>query len=233
MAPHAESGSGVTDNVVRLPAPRRPSFSKSPPRLVLIGAGSRGDAFGKAIKGHSNGICVGVVEPIALKRKRFGRRYIWGKSSSSEGQEFEDWKDFLAWEIERRSKVALGQEVVEGCDGTFICVQDRLHKAVILGLAPLGIHIMCEKPLATNLLDCIDILKSARSNKRLRLFSIGHVLRYSPNIMLLRKLLLEDKVIGEITYVNHTEPIGWWHFEHSFVRSVINVTFMEYVLRKK
>jgi predicted dehydrogenase len=223
MAPHAESGLGMIDNVVRLPAAGKPAFSKRPPRLVIIGAGSRGDAFGKAIKDHSNGLCVGVVEPIALKRKQFGRRYIWGKGSSSEGQEFEDWKDFLVWEIERRSKAALGEEVIEGCDGIFICVQDRLHKAVILGFAPLGIHIMCEKPLATNLLDCVDILKSAGSNQQL--FSIGHVLRYSPHNVLLRKLLLEDKAIGVITYVNHTEPIGWWHFTHSFVRLVINYCY--------
>jgi predicted dehydrogenase len=216
MAPHAESGDGLTDNVVRLPATLRPPFSKSPPRLVIVGAGSRGDAFGKAIKDHSNGIFVGVVDPISLKRKQFGRRYIWGKGPPLEGQEFEDWKDFLAWEVERRSKAALGKEVVEGCDGIFICVQDRLHKDVILGLAPLGIHIMCEKPLATNLFDCVDIFKAVRSNQQL--FSIGHVLRYSPHNMLLRKLLLEERVIGEITYVNHTEPIGWWHFAHSFVR---------------
>ncbi|RDL30823.1 uncharacterized protein BP5553_10168 [Venustampulla echinocandica] len=36
--------------------------------------------------------------------------------------------------------------------------------------------------------------------------------------MLLRKLLLEDKVIGEVMSVNHTEPVGWWHFTHSHVR---------------
>jgi predicted dehydrogenase len=227
MAPHAESSDSLTSNAVRLPAPGKPPFSKSPPRLVIVGAGSRGDAFGKAIKDHSNGIFVSVVEPIALKRKQFGRRYIWGKSSSSEGQEFEDWKDFLTWETERRSKAALGQEVIEGCDGIFICVQDRLHKDVILGLAPLGIHIMCEKPLATNLADCVDIFKAVRSNQQL--FSIGHVLRYSPHNMLLRKLLLEEKVIGEITYVNHTEPIGWWHFAHSFVRSVIAAPFRLHV----
>ncbi|KAJ9614248.1 hypothetical protein H2200_002384 [Cladophialophora chaetospira] len=36
--------------------------------------------------------------------------------------------------------------------------------------------------------------------------------------MLLRKLLLEDRVIGDTMMVNHTEPVGWWHFAHSFVR---------------
>jgi predicted dehydrogenase len=49
-------------------------------------------------------------------------------------------------------------------------------------------------------------------------FSIGHVLRYSPHNILLRKLVLEDRVIGDLLSVNHTEPVGWWHFTHSYVR---------------
>ncbi|KAK1514566.1 streptomycin biosynthesis protein StrI [Colletotrichum costaricense] len=36
--------------------------------------------------------------------------------------------------------------------------------------------------------------------------------------MLLRKLLLEDRVIGEVISVEHTEPAGWFHFSHSYVR---------------
>jgi predicted dehydrogenase len=49
-------------------------------------------------------------------------------------------------------------------------------------------------------------------------FSIGHVLRYSPHNMLLRKLVVQDGVIGEVLSVVHTEPVGWWHFTHSYVR---------------
>jgi len=77
--------------------------------------------------------------------------------------------------------------------------------------------------LATSLQDCVQIYKSLLPDLPEKttpgtLFSIGHVLRYSPHNMLLRKLLLEDKVIGEIMSINHTEPIGWWHFTHSYVR---------------
>lgn len=80
---------------------------------------------------------------------------------------------------------------------------------------------MCEKPLAPNLNDCLDIYRALlpdSSQTPSKLFSIGHVLRYSPHNMLLRKLLVEDKVIGEVQAVNHTEPVGWNHFTHSYVR---------------
>jgi len=134
-----------------------------------------------------------------------------------EGESFGDWKEFVSWEAERREREKKGEEVVKGVDAVFVCVQDRMHKDVVLGLAPLGLHVMCEKPLATSLDDCVEIYKTVTGKER-RIFGIGHVLRYSPHNMLLRKLLLEERVIGDVMAVNHTEPVGWWHFTHSYVR---------------
>ena len=39
--------------------------------------------------------------------------------------------------------------------------------------------------------------------------------------MLLHKLLVEDSVVGEVVNINHTEPVGYWHFAHSYVRYVV------------
>jgi predicted dehydrogenase len=128
--------------------------------------------------------------------------------------------------LERRKREKEGVKVVEGVDAVFICVQDRMHKEVVLGLAPLGLHIMCEKPLATSLDDCVQIYRavSGASGEK-KLFGIGHVLRYSPHNMLLRKLLVEERVIGDVMAVNHTEPVGWWHFTHSYVRYALFPSF--------
>jgi predicted dehydrogenase len=200
-------------------------MSANPPRILIIGAGSRGNAYAKAAGEATNGIVVAVSEPIAYKRKLLGETYIWGKAGPAEGQEFEDWKDFIVWEQKRRVKAARGESVPAGVDAAFICVLDEQHKEVIVALAPLGLHIMCEKPLATTLNDCVSIYKSLLPNLSdtapTRVFSIGHVLRYSPHNMLLRQLLLEDRVIGEVMSINHTEPVGWWHFTHSYVRCVL------------
>lgn len=221
MAPHAIFPA-IESDADRLPSPLRPALSTNPPRVIIIGAGSRGNAYARATGQATNGILAAVAEPMAYKRKQMGERYIWGKAGPSEGQEFKDWKQFLSWETERRAKATRGETVPEGVDAAFICVLDEMHKEVIVGLAPLGLHIMCEKPLATSLEDCVSIYKSLLPNlpdtTPSKVFSIGHVLRYSPHNMLLRKLLLEDKVIGEIMSINHTEPVGWWHFTHSYVR---------------
>jgi predicted dehydrogenase len=224
MAPHADSPTFPEEAIDRLPAPERPQLSEQPPRFMIIGAGSRGGSYARAIGESTNGVCVAIAEPIAYKRQNLGRTFIWGKAGPSEGQEFEDWKDFVTYEEERRRKAAAGETVPKGIDGVFICVQDGLHKEVIVGIEHLGLHIMCEKPLATTLNDCVSILRSLLSkdpkSAPTKIFSIGHVLRYSPHNMLLRKLLLEEKVIGEVLSINHTEPVGWWHFSHSYVRSV-------------
>lgn len=220
MTPH--SNGRRPENIVRLSAPERPAFSASPPRLFIIGGGNRGIAYSKAIQKSTNGVLVGVAEPVAVKRRTLGRRFIWASNEPAEGQEFEDWRQFVVWEQQRRERAARGdRNVPEGVDAVLVCVQDQMHAEVVLGLTPLNLHILCEKPLAQNLDSCIAIYRSLLPDSAAspaKIFSIGHVLRYSPHNILLRRLLLEDKVIGEVMAVNHTEPVGWNHFTHSYVR---------------
>lgn len=199
--------------------PPKPEMSELPPRFLIIGAGSRGQNYASAIDSVSNGVVAAVAEPLKFKRESLGRTHIWGDGSPREGQSFHDWRDFLTYEQDRRKRAAAGDEnVPEGVDGVFVCVLDEMHREVIVGLAPLGLHIMCEKPLACSLQDCTDMYKAMRPSQSSKIFSIGHVLRYSPHNIMLRKLLVEDRVIGDISSVVHTEPVGYWHFSHSYVR---------------
>jgi predicted dehydrogenase len=201
------------------PPPKLP-MSASPPRILTIGAGSRGQAYANAIVSSCNGIVVAVAEPHAYKREQFGKQYIWGPDGQPDGEgvSFSGWKDFLEYETGRRKREKAGEKVPPGVDAVFICVLDEMHREVVVALSNLGgLHIMCEKPLATNLDDCVEMYKALQGNAG-KVFSIGHVLRYSPHNMALRKLLLQDRVIGDVLSVVHTEPVGWWHFTHSYVR---------------
>lgn len=198
-------------------------LSSSPelPRILIIGAGSRGTAYARAVSESGKGIVAAVAEPITFKRNFLGSKYIWNSSEGpSDGQEFNDWKHFLQWETERRSDAAAGRQVPPGIDGMFVCVLDEQHAEVITALGHLSIHTLCEKPLATTLKDCMIISAAMSSQQRGQsaIFGIGHVLRYSPHNMLLRRLVLEDQVIGSVLSMEHTEPVGNWHFTHSYVR---------------
>ncbi|RFU25796.1 hypothetical protein B7463_g10541, partial [Scytalidium lignicola] len=195
------------------------TMSTSLPRVIIIGAGSRGNAYSRAIHKSGDGIIAAVAEPHKFKRQLFGKTYIWGKEKPEEGQEFDGWKEFIEWELQRREMAANGEAVPLGVDGVFVCTLDNQHKEIIIALAPLKLHIMSEKPLATTLDDCISIYASLLHAKGdPSLFTIGHVLRYSPFNTTLRKLVVDDRAIGEVMSMEHTEPVGWEHFSHSYVR---------------
>ena len=194
---------------------------KPRPHFLIIGAGARGHAYARAVTESTNGVIAAVAEPIDSKRETFGRMYIWRDSEPRIGQHFKTWQDFVTFERQRREINSNENKDLPTIDGVFICVLDELHVEVILGLQELDLHIMCEKPLATRLKDCLKIYRSIQppnASSPKKVFSIGHVLRYSPHNIMLRELLLEDSAIGEILSIEHTEPVGWWHFSHSYVR---------------
>ncbi|KAF4594592.1 streptomycin biosynthesis protein StrI [Ophiocordyceps camponoti-floridani] len=200
--------------------PHNGPLLRRPPRCLIIGAGSRGQCYASAIDTVSNGVVVAVAEPVTSKRETLGRRHIWGSGVPRQGQSFSDWRQFLDYELHRRSRVQAGDDddVPAGVDAVFVCVLDEMHRDVVVGLAPLGLHMMCEKPLATSLDDCLAMYAALAPLQSSTVFSVGHVLRYSPHNLLLRRLLVEERILGDINSVVHTEPVGWWHFSHSYVR---------------
>ncbi|KAK6441440.1 hypothetical protein LTR95_002321 [Oleoguttula sp. CCFEE 5521] len=189
----------------------------SSPRFLIVGAGSRGNAYARALVDSKLGIVDAVADPIAFKREQLGARHIWHSTPRCPEHEFEDWRDYIRYEQRRRKDECAGLQVRPGVDGVFICVLDHQHVEVASAMGPLGLHIMCEKPLATTLTDCLRIQRSIEAGPK-SIFAIGHVLRYSPHNMLLRYLVREQRVIGDMISIEHTEPVGWWHFSHSYVR---------------
>lgn len=209
---------GLTDEN---PAHRPPSPPADPLRVLIIGAGSRGTAYSRAIVESTNAVVHAIAEPIKFKREKLGLDSIWKGSQGSprRGQEFSDWRDFLSYEEDRRKRVEAGDQDVEpGVDAALVCTLDEQHAEIVVGLAPFRLHVLCEKPLATTLQDCWNIYSALQNNSSTSIFSIGHVLRYSPHNGQLRELMLQDRAVGDIISVEHTEPVGFWHFSHSYVR---------------
>ena len=188
-----------------------------PSHFLVIGAGSRGCAYAQAVIGSTSAKIGAVADIDPFKRADFGKKYIWGSSKPQIHQEFSHWEEWIDWETARRKNNSPADAEIAPITGVFICTLDETHAPIIQALAPLNLHILCEKPLALSLRDCLSIQMSLSSFPQ-KIVSIGHVLRYSPHNILLRKLLLEDQVIGEIVSIEHTEPIGYWHFSHSYVR---------------
>ena len=189
--------------------------------FAIIGAGSRGNAYADALRQCTSYFLIriaAVAEPIASKRQAFIRRHVGTRDTC---RAYESWQQFVEFELLLQSSRSRGDSVHSNVDGVFICTLDETHAEIITALAPLKLHVMSEKPLATTLDDCLRIHRSLQPLGTLSpsaLFSVGHVLRYSPHNMLLSKLLVQDNVIGDVLSLEHTEPVGWWHFSHSYVR---------------
>jgi predicted dehydrogenase len=164
-----------------------------------------------------------VCEPNDYKRAEFGRKFIWGDGKEAKDyQAFSSWKDWKEYEMKRREQVRAGHDVEQGINAVFVCVLDEMHEEVVCGIADMGVHISCEKPMSTRLDSCMRMYRALKAPyadmPAQTIFGICHVLRYSPHNMLLRHLVLEKDVIGDVLSIEHVEPVGWWHFSHSYVR---------------
>lgn len=85
---------------------------------------------------------------------------------------------------------------------------NRFHREHATAALRAGRHVFCEKPLATNLADCLAIRDVVRETGKS--FFFGLVLRYAPLYTRVRKLL-DDRSIGEIISVEFNETLGFNH----------------------
>ncbi len=99
----------------------------------------------------------------------------------------------------------------EGLDGAIICAENAKHRRLTELAAPRTPHILCEKPIATNLADAramIDICAANHSK-----LQIAFIVRFSPPVQRL-KSLLDAGTLGRIYSVKATNhghmPGGWF-----------------------
>lgn len=85
-----------------------------------------------------------------------------------------------------------------------VCLPTHLHKEYVKKAADMGIHVICEKPVAPNLEDAREIIAYCES-KGVRLF-VAHVVRFFPSYK-----NISDKVkagaVGDLGVI-HTKRIG-------------------------
>ncbi|XP_039612149.1 uncharacterized protein zgc:154075 isoform X2 [Polypterus senegalus] len=78
-----------------------------------------------------------------------------------------------------------------------------------------GYHILLEKPMSVTPDDCLEIVSVCLESAVL--LSVCHVLRYSPAVRKIKELI-DSGAIGDVIHIQHMEPVGFYHFAHSFVR---------------
>lgn len=166
--------------------------------VALIGAGERGmNCYAPyALRNPQEIEFVAVADADPEKVEKFKTTY-----NLSEDMCFGSWEEML-----ERPKLA---------DAVIICTSDRLHYIPTIKALERGYHVLLEKPMSPDPLECIKLDEGARMYKRL--LSVCHVLRYTDFYSTVKKLLDEGK-IGDLVSIHHIENVGYWHQAHSFVR---------------
>ncbi len=92
-------------------------------------------------------------------------------------------------------------------DVDWVCVGswNAFHKEHVLGAIEAGKHVFSEKPLTTNLDDCVALKRAIDSHAGL--FSLGFVLRYSQFYSRIKELV-STGVIGKLVSFEFNETIG-------------------------
>ncbi len=164
-------------------------------KVAIIGLGNRGRKYAHHF--HTLGAEITAICDI----NRGMLEYIRAKYSVPADKAFDNEDDFFA-----AGKLA---------DALVISTQDRDHYRHAMKGMELGYHLLCEKPVSPVLSECEELERVSRE-KGLKMV-VCHVLRYAPYYNKIKEVI-DSGAIGEVTAINQTENVGYWHFAHSYVR---------------
>lgn len=139
---------------------------------------------------------VAVAEPDEERRRIFAKEFNLPSSST-----FSDW-------------VSLANNL-ESCDAAVITTLDNQHAEPAIASLNRVWHILVEKPLTDNLVDCERIIKTQEARKKV--ISVCHTLRFMDGFRRVKQYI-EDGALGELVHIEHMEAIGHFRFAHNYVR---------------
>lgn len=105
---------------------------------------------------------VAIAEPRPKTQKHFAELHKVDKTLV-----FSSWQELHAASAETISTI--GKRLA---DAVIVSVQDNMHLEVASAFAAQGYHILCEKPMATSLQDCIKM--EAAVKQAGVIFGMGH-----------------------------------------------------------
>jgi predicted dehydrogenase len=167
-------------------------------RAVVIGAGIRGrHTYGAQALAHPERLrVVGVAEPDPLRRAAMADEHGLAADAC-----FDDWRPLL--DAPRRAEAAI------------VATSDTLHVGPALAALEHGYHLLLEKPMAPDPVDCVRVVEAAE--RAGCILQISHVLRYAPLYARVAELLAERR-LGRLVQLSLEEHVAGWHMAHSFVR---------------
>lgn len=169
-------------------------------KIILIGAGHRGrKIYGEHIlrNGH-NAKIVAVAEINQERREMLAKQH-----GISDTMQFSSWQELIKNDIP--------------ADAVLIATGDKEHFEPTIAFLKKGYHILCEKPMASNPKECLEMQRVAEECGKI--LAISHVLRYTPFYKGVKELLDAGQV-GRVISVQYNENVGIDSFVHGYVRGI-------------
>src|SRR5437763_13544579 len=176
---------------------RGPLATARPVTLAILGTGHRGRTFSSFAQRYPDRARV-----VAVADPRTDRREILADQLGvAADKRFDDWRDLAAQE-----RLA---------DAVIVTTPDREHVGPACRFAELGYHVLLEKPIAPTRAGCLEVVEAVE--KAGVILAVCHVMRYTTYTDQVKTILAQGR-LGQLVGVEHLEPVGWWHFAHSYVR---------------
>jgi predicted dehydrogenase len=168
-----------------------------PVTMALLGAGARGTTFGGfAERFPERAQVVAVADPRADRRDALA-----GRLGVAQDRRLGDWR-----ELADRPRLA---------DAVIVTTPDREHADAAIRFAELGYHVLLEKPIAPTWAECVAVVDAVEQAGVI--LAVCHVMRYTAYTEAVKRVVADGR-LGQIVGIEHLEPVGWWHFAHSYVR---------------
>lgn len=169
-------------------------------RIGLIGTGNRGRAYIKEISDVVPPAGIVAVCDFDIKKvTAASRAFSIPKTYTDYNEMFEN----------------------EKLDGCIICTPDFTHKEITLAALNKDMHVLCEKPMALTLKDCLEMEKNA--TVREKYITLGFVLRYNRFYETMKGLLNQGH-IGKLIQVIAMDSVcrGGEFYFHDWHRNFKN-----------
>lgn len=156
------------------------SLGTEPLTLVVIGCGQRGSVCISPACKHVAAdfrpeayASYALQEPTACKVVAIAEPRPKTRSLFQQAHSVDKTLIFNSWqELHQASAETIKTVGKRLADAVIVAVHDRMHMEVVLAFAEQGYHILCEKPMSTNIEDCIKM--EAAVKKAGVIFGMGH-----------------------------------------------------------
>lgn len=103
----------------------------------------------------------------------------------------------------------------EGLDALIVVSPDQLHREMCVEALSLGLHVLCEKPLALTEEDAAAIRDAAAASDKK--FMVGQICRYTPSFVKAKEIVESGK-IGDLTFVESEYAHDYGHIYEDALR---------------